>query len=334
MDKHCKIILATIGTIVLSLQLLSCRSSAPQPSNRQLVWAQMFIKGDIQEKGFFECNAEGKRYGIKPVRQQTFYLGEKSFNMMHHHGVALESEQMAYRIYFDNRHTIDVYAKRTPRLELARSLWYPNDEQLAEHFGDDVLKVGNTIGVGTVRPYDAQKQKLTAMDKFVSRTQRIVSLNQKKAVAEVVVQGLQIEDTIVDLTTRYTILAGHRDMKCEVFCNVPLHTLVTGVQKIGSGPSITENDADACLLASWGTDWPVNDTIKYAKETVGLAVTIQKQYVTECLSDDKQRLAGIKLDEKGYAKFYLTVVAQKEEQPQATDFDTFLNYVRSWKPQY
>ena len=38
---------------------------------------------------------------------------------------------MAYRIYFDKKQTVDVYGKYHKQLELARSLWYPTDEQLA-----------------------------------------------------------------------------------------------------------------------------------------------------------------------------------------------------------
>ena len=56
------------------------------------------------------------------------YVGKgDTYHQLHHHGVAVESELMAYRIYFDKKQTIDPYCKKKPQLELAHSYWYPND---------------------------------------------------------------------------------------------------------------------------------------------------------------------------------------------------------------
>ena len=72
----------------------------------------------------------------KPDKKTMRYVTEMSsdsdnmYNRMHHHGVAFESEIMAYRLYFDNKQTVDMYGKKIPRLELEESLWYPTDEQL------------------------------------------------------------------------------------------------------------------------------------------------------------------------------------------------------------
>lgn len=57
------------------------------------------------------------------------------YHKLHHHGPAFESEYAAYRIYFDNKQTIDTYGKKRPRLELAETMWYPSDEQLAAGYG-------------------------------------------------------------------------------------------------------------------------------------------------------------------------------------------------------
>ena len=321
----------------LSILILA---SCSQPTDTKRVNAQMFLKVPLDEEGAIECFAEGKHYGILPVKEQTFYPDDDSFHKMHHHGVALESELMAYRIYFDKRQTIDVYAKRTPQLELAESLWYPNDSLLACGFGDDVLKVGSTIGVGSVRPWDEKKQKLQNMDKFTSRTQRIVSMTDTCAVAEVEVKGLQTEDKTVDMRTRYTILAGHRDMLCEVFISEHLGNLVTGVQRIGEDgicqkweDTASAEGNEGIILASWGTDWPVNDTIKYAKETLGIAVIVPETYARETLSDNKQLLVYLSPEKNKegiwYARFHLTTVSMKEYAPPAKNAEEFFNFVLS-----
>ena len=330
--------------IILLVALQAC---APADGGKR-VNAQMFLKAPIGEEGVVECFAEGKHYGIRAVSTQTFFPGDDSFHRMHHHGVALESEVMAYRIYFDKRQTVDVYAKRTPRLELAESLWYPDDEQLARGFGDDVLKVGSTIGVGSVRPYDCEKQKLVNMDNFASRTQRIVSVSDTSATVEVEIKQLQTEGKTVDMQTRYTILAGHRDMLCQLFLTDSLTSLVTGVQTIGGdGETIStkqlKDNEQHCgvLLASWGTDWPVNDTVKYPKETLGIAVAVPYPYAGETekpqgqtlvyLTPRHNRMADMPDGYNYYAEFRLTAVSQKENNPPAKNAYEFFDFARKWE---
>ena len=82
------------------------------------------------------------------------------YHKLHHHGPAFESEYAAYRIYFDNKQTIDTYGKKRPRLELAETMWYPSDEQLAAGYGHDNLRVFGSVGVGTLKGWDAGKRKM------------------------------------------------------------------------------------------------------------------------------------------------------------------------------
>lgn len=334
-----------ILSVIVCLLFTTCRTLSATAHKRDIkseknpteqLHAQMFVKGGADEEGFIPCHAEGKYYGIKAVDSISFGPEEDSFHKMHHHGVAIESKLMAYRIYFDKRQTIDVYAKRTPQLELAQSLWYPNDSLLSSGYGDDVLKVGNSIGLGSVRPYLYKDSTLFKMDRFEQRTQRILYVTADSAAIEVEVRGMQIGDTIADLRTRYTMLSGHRDMRCEVFCSAPLHSLVTGVQKVGKGMTMEMTIPESTTLLSWGTDWPVNDTVKYAKETIGLAVQVPSLYAGKSFRDSKQRLCPLRLqttkNQDYYCKFYLTAVSLKEQLPPATTKSEFIHYIRLWSP--
>ena len=82
------------------------------------------------------------------------------------------------------------------------------------------------------------------------------------------------------MMTRYTLYAGHRDLRIEAFFDEPIKNEVfcTGVQDIvGTAESYSDHKG---LVGSWGTDWPVNDTVKYAKETVGLGTCIPQRYTS------------------------------------------------------
>jgi len=297
---------------------------------------------DSDVVGYTVIQAEGKTRHCYPVKAWFSGPWEDTYHQLHHHGVAVESELMAYRIYFDKKQTIDVYCKRTPQLELATSYWYPNDSLLAEGYGDDILRVSGTVGVGTVKYWH---NKLYHIDDVGERQQWILKQTKNKATVAVsdidwtVPDGKQDDpDTrqIVNLAAEYTMRAGHRDMRCDVRVSEPVEGLCTGVQMIPGKTSSISTTRDTStiilkhgvLLASWGTDWPVNDTVKYAKETVGLAVFIPKAYAGELVHDKSNNLCLLK---GTTPHFYLTVCgATKENHPVASTAEEWFAYLRKW----
>lgn len=322
------------------------RPSAHHKKQISRVFASMYLKSREPKEGYFFHEAEGKCFYITPVTEQTFEAGEDSYHLMHHHGVAFESEQMAYRIYFDKKQTVDVYAKRTPRLELDASKWYPTDAQLAAGFGDDVLRVKGRIGVGTCKPF--RNGRMVHFDDVESRTQRIRACGPIRTVCEMETKGWQVtSDRKVDIITRYTLYAGHRDVEVEVFCSEPVEGLCTGVQRIGdksvyhesytsvaakpTAGKITRLDGTSpgALVASWGTDWPVNDTINYSKETLGLAVFVPREYASEYTATDPDNRLII-LAPSTYIKYWFTVVALKEDNPPCLSSEEFFDFVTDW----
>ena len=252
---------------------------------------------------------------------------------------------MAYRIYFDKKQTIDPYCKRTPQLELAQSHWYPNDSLLAAGYGDDILRVSGTVGVGSVKYWNGQK--MVHIEPINERSQRIVSQSHNKATIEVAVKGWEIplnnyplndfsqhstlNTQLLDMSVQYTLRASHRDMRCDVTLSEAVEGLCTGVQTIpakGGKDTVTVILPNGILLASWGTDWPVNDSAKYAKETVGLGVFIPKEFAGEIVHDKQNNLCLLK---GTTPHFYLTCVgATKENHPVATNATEWLIYLRRW----
>ena len=288
---------------------------------------------DSVQPGYTVIHAEGKTRYCYPIRQWQAEPQIDTYHQLHHHGVAVESEQMAYRIYFDKKQTIDPYCKRTPKLELAQSHWYPNDSLLEAGFGDDILRVSGTVGVGSVKYWNGTKQ--THIEPVALRSQRIVRQTKKSATIEVAVKDWQVEGKNIDMQIQYTLQAGHRDMRCDVALSEPIDHLCTGVQTIpakgvNEQSSITHYQLpNGTLLVSFGTDWPVNDSIKYAKETVGLAVFIPKRYAGELVQDKSNNLCLLKAEEGCH--FYLTCCgATKENHPVATNATEWNAYVRRW----
>ena len=195
-----------------------------------------------------------------------------SYHALHHHGVAFESELNGIRIYFDKRQTLDLYGKFQKRLELQETQFYTTKEQKAEGYGDDVLWVGNTFGLGAFRGWDGQQP--TMIDPVRSRTQRIISYGPLRTIVELVDRGWQK----LNLTIRYTQYAGHRDTDVDVYFNksVADYLFSTGIINVKGSEEYSDHQG---LRGCWGTDWPSSDHENFKPETVGLGICIPQSYI-------------------------------------------------------
>ena len=195
-----------------------------------------------------------------------------SYHALHHHGVAFESELNGIRIYFDKRQTLDLYGKFQKRLELQETQFYTTKEQKAEGYGDDVLWVGNTFGLGAFRGWDGQQP--TMIDPVRSRTQRIISYGPLRTIVELVDRGWQK----LNLTIRYTQYAGHRETDVDVYFNKPVadYLFSTGIINVKGSEEYSDHQG---LRGCWGTDWPSSDHENFKPETVGLGICIPQSYI-------------------------------------------------------
>ena len=195
-----------------------------------------------------------------------------SYNIQHHHGVDFESELNGIRIYFDKRQTLDLYGKFQKRLELEATQFYTQPDQKTEGYGDDVLWVGNTFGLGAFRGWDGKEP--TMIEPVRSRTQRIISYGPLRTIVELFDRGWQG----VNMTVRYTQYGGHRDTDVDVFFNKDVSDRLFSTGIINVKGSVEFSDKQG-LRACWGTDWPSSDTINWKRETVGLGICIPMKYV-------------------------------------------------------
>jgi len=263
--------------------------------------------------------------GPKEFVREASSTKNDMYSTMHHHGVAFESALIAYRIYFDNKSTIDVYGKKKQQLELATTEWYPNDAQLASGYGDDIIQVFNLVGVGTVKGWDGLKA--THIDSFDKRTQRIVAAGKLRTVVESEVEGWQYEGKKINMTVRYIMYARHRDVVAEVRASEDIAYLATGVQQTGGGPVMSDSKG---LVGSWGTYYPVTDTIKYAKQTVGLGVLVPAVSLLKHATDGANNLVLMNYHKGETLRFYLTAASRKEEKDPFTSSEAFFTYLKQW----
>ena len=300
------------GKKTLNVTLSSLKSDKTYPAR---VYAEMLFRTSKKNK-------YAKGYAIYADGASDTY------NVQHHHGAAFESELVAYRIYFNEKQTTDLYGKFHKGLELEESQFYPTDEQLKRGFGDDVIKVNSSCGAGTLRGWDGTQS--TLIKPVAVRGQRILASGPVRTIVDAEVKGWQYQNKELNMINRYTLYAGHRDAQVDVLFDAPLDKEVfcTGVQNItGHADMFSDHNG---LVASWGTDWPVNDTVKYKKETVGLATYIPKKYVVKEISDKENFLYTISAPGKSSFRYYTSFTSCKETFGYP-DKEKWFAYVQEWK---
>ena len=252
-----------------------------------------------------------------------------TYNIQHHHGVDFESELNGIRIYFDARQTLDLYGKFKKQLELKETQFYTPDELKDQGYGDDVLWVGQTFGLGAFRGWDGQQP--TLVEPVRSRTQRVISYGPLRAIVEVVDRGWKADAQRepVNMTLRYTQYAGHRDTNVDVFFNkdVTDYRFSTGIINVKGSEEFSDKKG---LRACWGTDYPAADTIKWKRETVGLAVYVpQKNIVSEEPANKDNYAYVLKVDEKHMA--YKVIYTSDNESFGYHSAKEWFNFLKEWK---
>ncbi len=254
-----------------------------------------------------------------------------SYNILHHHGVAFESELIALRIYLDQRQTLDLYGKFHEGLELKETQFYTSDEQKQQGYGDDVLWVGNTFGLGAMRGWDGTAP--TLLSDYQRRTQRILATGPVRTIVEVKDDGWRVTPTAlpVNMTIRYTLYGGHRDIDVDVTFNrnVPDLQFSTGIINVKNSEEFSDKDG---LRACWGTDWPATDTLKWKRETVGLAIYMPAKYRVKEMEANTDNYAYVVKADGNKIHYSLSYTSDNEDFGYHSA-KTWFDFVKLWRKQ-
>ena len=278
---------------------------------------------------------------VKESNKQNLYIsqltvdnGTNPYWTLHHHGAAFENDMVAYRIYFDHRQTVDIYGKYLKRLELKETQFYPDKTQKATQYGDDVLWVGSTLGLGTLRGWDGKQP--TMLNDVDKRGQRIISRGPIRTIVEVKDKGWTPQSATpgtepIDMTTLYTLYAGRRECSIDVKFNKPAgnYLLATGFINVKNS---TEYSDKKGLRGCWGTDWPVSakDSVGHKRETVGLGICIPEKYIVSEEPANKDNYAYVVKTDTDELHYKITFCSDNETFGYHSDKDWY-NFLKEWK---
>lgn len=144
-------------------------------------------------------------------------------------GIGLENNQIAYRLYLDWRNATDIFGKKVNTLVLPE---VGQDGFESYHhdatWGQDILKSGRTIGVGSYGRYDEQNDFVETFKTVKSTTAKVVN-ESDKSFATIDYKGWKTWGKAVDLQSKLTIFNRDRFVKVDLNLNETLSGLCTGI---------------------------------------------------------------------------------------------------------
>ena len=252
------------------------------------------------------------------------------YSAIYGHGPCFESELTAFRIYFDNRQSIDLYGKIKRQLELAETNFYTPKEQRDKGYGCDVLWAGKSVSLGSFRGWENNEPSY--INKVALRSEGILAYGPVRTVIEVADKDWEYNGKKLNMIQRYILYAGHRDVEVNIHfeeADVKNNTFCTGVMKLETeNKGFIQKDG---LAGSWGKNIPEKGEPDNV-ETVGLGVYIPQVYVSKTLEDSNNYLILLNTNGKKSLKYNLTFCAAKEEQG-FKDSKSWFEYLNQWKNQ-
>lgn len=277
---------------------------------------------------YIRLNDKNKKY---PKIQAIAFPGDadnrQMYSSIYGHGAVLEGLYNAIRVYMDNRQSVDLYAKNTPRLELEETGFYTTRQQLEEGYGRDVLWAGTSVALGSFRGY--QNEAPVTIDTVTTRSQRIVTTGPVRSIIEVSDRGWIYNGKPVEMRQRYTVYDRHRDYDVEIKLTGAdsKSTFCTGVQKLAVDNQgfITETG----LAGSWGTNTP-DKNMSDITDTIGLGIWVPATNLKSVKEDDINYLMLLRPDKNGVIRYSFTSGAMRDSaSPHSAD--AWFKSLKSWE---
>lgn len=254
---------------------------------------------------------KGKQPEVKSITYPGYTNLLDMYNSIYGHGAVFESKLAGFRIYMDNRQSIDIYGKTKPQLELDHTGFYTTREQLKEGYGCDILWAGQSVGAGSFRGYSQGAP--CYIDSTDWRRQTIIADGPVRTIVEVADCNWLYHGKPLQMTQYYTLYAGHRDVEVNIHISGsdPEEVFCTGVQKL-ENRNVGFLSADG-LAGSWGENVPDKADTTWI-ETAGLGLYVAPEYRKAPKEDQLNYLFLLRTDAKGMIRYYVSICAGREEK--------------------
>jgi len=234
-------------------------------------------------------------------------------------GPGWESDKIGYRFYLDWRNAVDIYGKKTPDMVLqdVGLDGYESYHEMSD-WGMDVLKVGDSLGVGSIGIWTDIKAERVAKTKSLAT--RIVADGPVYSQIETQYEKWNVEDGTYDLTADLSIRAGQRMTRCDLQISNQPANLCTGIVKLPNTVLLNApaHDGDWTYMATYGVQ-------SLAEDKLGMAVLYRKRDLIETTADALNHVVVLRPTD-GRLRYYF-LGAWEQEPNGITTADGFTGYL-------
>lgn len=227
-------------------------------------------------------------------------------------GPGWESDKIGYRLYLDWRNAIDIFGKKTDTLVL-HNVGLDGFDSYHEisDWGVDVLKVGNSLGMGSLGFWNGEKAiRVEKTDSLKAAVENAT----EKSVVRVDYFGWEINDQKTDVHTELSIEPGSYLTKYSIELSEELPNLATGIVILPETEKAVFTDIKEgwTCLATFGKQTLQNDML-------GMCVFVKSDQLIEETADGLSHVLVLKPDNKSLAYYFGAAWQQDASGVQSMD---------------
>ncbi len=235
-------------------------------------------------------------------------------------GPGWESDKVGYRFYLDWRNATDIFGKKTPDMILQQvgldgfdSYHEPAD------WGMDILKVGNSLGIGSIAMWvDGKAERVAETDSLEAI---ILSNGNIQSAIRTLYHGWSVNGQEMNMISDLSIDAGSRMTHHQLQVDEDVPNLCTGIVKLEQGELVIKAQKGVSgwgYLATYGTQ-------SLADDRLGMAIIFQNSDLIEITEDEFSHVVVLKPRLK-QLDYYFTS-AWEQEPEGITSKEAFLGYL-------
>jgi hypothetical protein len=249
-------------------------------------------------------------------------------------GPGWETDLIAFRMYWDKRNAIDVFGKTQPILSLDQFASPKVNYHRLSKWGQDVLKVKTSLGIGGFGVFEKGKIEKVAVAR---RSYKVVADGPIRAAIDFKYDDWKTSasDRTYRLTARMNVFAGQRwaeaQLTLDAAADQPLPELVTGVVKHEDTELVA--DEKAAFIGRWGRQALGNNEVPKDAD-LGLGVVVDPALLAGTGEDKVSSYMRLKTEPGKTVVYRYHASWQKEPGAarSAAEYKTMLEKLARMKP--
>ena len=236
-------------------------------------------------------------------------------------GPGWESDKVGYRFYLDWRNATDIFGKMVDTMVL-QDVGQDGFDSYHEPapWGMDILKVGNSLGIGSIGIWHNEKANRVAVTDSVKC--KIVVNGPVQSMIKTRYYGWQAGNTKTDLKSILSIHAGSRMTRHQLYLSKEVDNICTGIVKHEKAEKIKQDGEPGkwTYIATYGIQ-------SLAEDNLGMAIFYKSDNLVQLTEDEESHVVVLKPDNKEL-EYYFAAAWEKEKEG-IKNIDEFRDYLEA-----